>query len=229
MMALSRSNTLMTIRNDNMNRALSLAVCLAAAVPAVSAAQSYTTSDQTIRQIWAEGMNSSQAYKLAQVLSDSIGPRLTGSPGIKRGNDCLVATYKSWGVDARNEQYGKWKGWRRGPTHIDLMTPRVRTLEGTMLAWSAGTMGKDVTGTTVILPEVADNNALVAWLPQAKGKFVLVSMPNATCRPDDNWQQFATPESVAKMKAQRDADTAKWNARVRGTGYGLGLGTGTLG
>ncbi len=77
-------------------------------------------------------MNSSQAYRLAQVLSDSIGPRLTGTPGIKRGNDWLVATYKSWGVDARNEQYGKWKGWRRGTTHIDLMTPRVRTLEGTL-------------------------------------------------------------------------------------------------
>src|SRR5262245_66337924 len=106
MMALSRSNTLMTIRNDNMNRALSLAVCLAAAVPAVSAAQSYTTSDQTIPQIWPARMNSSQAYKLAQVLSDSIGPRLTGTPGNKRGNDRLVATYKHAGVDASNQDNG---------------------------------------------------------------------------------------------------------------------------
>ena len=141
------------------------------ASPSVAAAQTYTTNDQTIRQIWAEGMNSSQAYRLAQVLSDSIGPRLTGTPGIKRGNDWLVATYKSWGVDARNEQYGKWKGWRRGTTHLDLMSPRVRTLEGTLLAWSAGTGGKDVTAATVILPEVADSSAFVAWLPQAKGKY----------------------------------------------------------
>ena len=99
---------------ETMSRALSLAAILAVAAPTVVVAQTYTTSDQTIRQIWAEGMNSSQAYTLAQVLSDSIGPRLTGTPGIKRGNDWLVATYKSWGVDARNEQYGKWKGWRRG-------------------------------------------------------------------------------------------------------------------
>jgi len=214
---------------ETMSRALSLAAILAVAAPTVVVAQTYTTSDQTIRQIWAEGMNSSQAYKLAQVLSDSIGPRLTGTPGIKRGNDWLVATYKSWGVDARNEQYGKWKGWRRGTTHIDLMTPRVRTLEGTLLAWSAGTGGKDVTAATVILPEVADSSALVAWLPQAKGKFVLVSMPQATCRPDDNWRQFGDSASFARMRAQRDADTAKWNARIRATGYALGLGTGTLG
>ncbi len=174
-------------------------------------------------------MDNSQAYKLTQVLSDSIGPRLTGSPGIKRGNDWLVATYKSWGVDARNEQYGKWKGWRRGTTHVDLMTPRVRTLEGTLLAWSAGTGGKDVTGTTVILPEVRDSAALVAWLPQAKGKFVLVSMAQPTCRPDDNWRQFGDSASFARMRAARDSATRAWTARIAATGYGVGLGTGTLG
>src|SRR6478672_3032202 len=203
-----------------MTRLSVISTMLVLGATAQAAAQTYTTGDQTIRQIWAEGMNSSQAYKLAQVLSDSIGPRLTGSPGIKRGNDWLVATYKSWGVDARNEQYGKWKGWRRGTTHIDLMTPRVRTIEGTLLAWSAGTGGKDVTAATVILPEVADSSALVAWLPQAKGKFVLVSMPQVTCRPDDNWRQFGDSSSFARMRAQRDADTAKWNGRIRATGYG---------
>src|SRR5512143_4044672 len=159
-----------------MQRSLSVAAILVASVASVASAQTYTTADAVVRQIWTEGTKNSQAYKLAPVPSASIGPRLTGSPGIKNGNDWLVATYKSWGVDARNEQYGKWKGWRRGATHIDLMTPRVRTLEGTMLAWSAGTAAKDVTGATVILPEVADSAALVAWLPQAKGKFVLVSM-----------------------------------------------------
>ena len=198
-----------------MRRSVSFAALAVIGGTSVAAAQTYTTGDQTIRQIWAEAMNSSQAYKLAQVLSDSIGPRLTGTPGIKRGNDWLVATYKSWGVEARNEQYGKWKGWRRGTTHVDLMTPRVRTLEGTLLAWSAGTAGKDVTAAAVILPEVADSSALVAWLPQAKGKFVLVSMPQATCRPDDNWRQFGDSASFARMRAQRDADTAKWNARIR--------------
>ena len=75
-----------------MMRALSYAALIGCVAASSAAAQTYTTSDQTIRQIWAEGMNRSQAYHLAQVLSDSIGPRLTGTPGIKRGNDWLVAT-----------------------------------------------------------------------------------------------------------------------------------------
>jgi len=210
-------------------RSLTAGALLVATTGTAGFAQSYATSDPVIRQIYTEGMNNSQAYKLSQVLSDSIGPRLTGSPGIKRGNDWLVATYKSWGVEARNEQYGKWKGWRRGATHVDLLTPRVRTLEGTLLAWSAGTGGKDVTASTVILPQLVDSAALVAWLPQAKGKFVLVSMAQPTCRPDDNWRQFGDSVSFARMRAARDSATRAWNARVTATGYSVGLGTGTLG
>lgn len=208
------------------------AVATLAALPAtalVADAQSYPTSDPVIRSIWDEGMTRSQVERLAQVLSDSIGPRLTGTPGMKRGNDWLVATYKGWGVDATNEQYGTWKGWRRGATHIDLLEPRVRTLEGMMLAWSGGTGNKDVIGDVVVLPEFADSSAFVQWLPQAKGKFVLVSMLQPTCRPDDNWEKFALPETFERMKAARTAAQTAWQRRIQATGYGTGLGTGFLG
>src|SRR5262245_64775149 len=99
-------------------------------------AQTFATTDPVLQRIWHEGMEQSQTWKFAQALLDSVGPRLTGSPGHKNGNEWLAAVYKSLGIEVRNEQYGTWKGWRRGITHIDLMTPRVRTLEGMMLAWS---------------------------------------------------------------------------------------------
>ncbi|MGQ0764998.1 MAG: M28 family peptidase [Gemmatimonadota bacterium] len=204
-----------------------LLVSAASATPLV--AQRFTTGDQVIRRIHDEGMNRSQAGRLLQVLSDSIGPRLTGTPGMKRGNDWLVATYRSWGVEAKNEQYGTWKGWRRGISHLDLIAPRVRSLEGMLLAWSGGTGSRDVEGDVIVLPDVPDSAAFAQWLPQARGKFVLVSMLQPTCRPDDNWERFATPASLAAMRAQRDTATRRWNDRTRKTGLGLGLGTGTLG
>jgi hypothetical protein len=208
---------------------LTAAVLAASIAPRAAAAQTYPSADPVIRRIWDEGMNNSQVARLGQVLSDSIGPRLTGSPGIKRGNDWLASTYAAWGVEAKNEQYGTWKGWRRGTTHIDLIEPRVRTLEGMMLAWSGGTANKDVIGDVIVLPEFADSSAFVAWLPQARGKFVLVSMLQPTCRPDDNWERFALPETLDRMrKARTDAQSA-WQRRIQGTGYGTGLGTGFLG
>src|SRR6185503_16766408 len=139
------------------------------------------TDDPIIKKIWDEGMQRSQAMSLMQVLSDSIGPRLTGTPGIKRGNDWLVATYQKWGVKARNEQYGTWVGWRRGVTHVDLVQPRVRSLEGTMLAWSGGTGGKPVDAPTILLPDLADSDAFNAWLPNVRGRYVLVSYAQPTC------------------------------------------------
>ena len=148
---------------------------------------------------------------------------------MRAANEWAVATYTKWGIAARNEQVGTWRGWRRGTTHVDLLQPRARTLEATLLAWSAGTKGRDVTAPVIVLPQVADSAEFVRWLPQARGKFVLVSFPQPTCRPDANLQRWATDSSLARFRRQRAADVEAWNARVRATGYGLSLGTGTLG
>ena len=182
------------------------------------AGQVMPTDDPVITKIWDEGMRRSQAMSLIQVLSDSIGPRLTGTPGIKRGNDWLVETYRKWGVSARNEQYGTWIGWRRGATHIDLVQPRVRSLEGTLLAWSGGTGGKPVDAPTIILPDLPDSNAFNAWLPSVKGKYVLVSFPQPTCRPDSSFKQFATPETFTAMQEERKLARDAWAQRLTRTG-----------
>ena len=107
-------------------------------------AQTFPTNDPIIKRIWSLGMDSSHTYQLSQTLFDSLGPRLMGAPNLKAAQDWLVKTYQSWGIDAKNEQYGTWRGWRRGYSHIDLVTPRVRSLEGTMVGYSPGTGGKDV-------------------------------------------------------------------------------------
>jgi hypothetical protein len=61
----------------------------------------FPTDDPVIKRIWAVGMDSSKTEPLAHTLFDSIGPRLTGSPGFKSASDWVVKTYKSWGIDAR--------------------------------------------------------------------------------------------------------------------------------
>ena len=176
------------------------------------------TDDPVIQKIWDEGMQRSQAMSLMQVLSDSIGPRLTGTPGIKRGNDWLVSTYRKWGVTARNEQYGTWVGWRRGTTHIDLIQPRTRSLEGTMLSWSGGTGGKPVDAPTIILTDGADSNAFNTWLPNVRGKYVLVSFAQPTCRPDSSFRAFATPETWQSMTNERRIASQAWQQRLAKTG-----------
>jgi len=214
-----------------MKRPFFLALSAASAIAANTAkSQVMTTFDPVLSRIQSIGIDSSRTERLAHVLFDSLGPRLTGSPDLKRANDWLVSIYTSWGIEARNEKVGTWRGWRRGYSHIDLVYPRVRSLEGTMLGYSPGTGKKDRTAETVILPRFADSTEFVRWLPSAKGKFVLLGAPLPTCRPSEDWEKNATAESKEKMDSARALIRREWTGRnIRGTGYNLALGTGDLG
>jgi hypothetical protein len=195
----------------------------------------FPTDDPVIKRIWAVGMDSSKTEPLAHTLFDSIGPRLTGSPGFKSASDWVVKTYKSWGIDARQEQYGTWRGWKRGPSTIELVTPRERVLEGTMLGWSPGTKGAPLTGEAIILPKFRDSTEFVKWLPKARGKIVLLSPAYPTCRPSEDWYRYATEESRLRMDSLVTRTLSEWTTdtagavRYRGTGYTMGLGSGSLG
>ena len=179
----------------------------------------FPTDNAVIRAIWTEGMDNSQAARLAQTLTDSVGPRLTGTPGMKAANDWAVSMFRSWGIDARNEQYGTWRAWRRGITHIDLIAPRVRTLEGMILAWSPGTRGA-VEGRVMTVPTFRSPAEFQAWLPQTRGNFVLVTAAQPSCRPTDNWEEFGAPGAVESIQRQRADATAAYSARIASTGLG---------
>lgn len=175
--------------------------------------------DDVVNKIVKEETDNSQLEKLAHELFDGIGPRLVGTPQMQKAADWAIAKYTSWGIPAHEEKWGDWRGWERGVSHIDMVYPREKTLEGTQLAWSPGMGKKTVTAGLVILPDLADSNAFKAWLPAVKGKFVMISMNQPTGRPDYNWQEFATKESFDKMKEERTKQIEAWRERIRKTGY----------
>ena len=53
---------------------------------------------------------------------------------MKQAHDWAIDKYESWGIEAFNHEWGKWRGWERGITHVDLIEPRLRTLVGRQLA-----------------------------------------------------------------------------------------------
>lgn len=198
---------------------LSATVLATALVLTGHLAGAQTKDSLMAKSIIEEATQNSQLQKLAHELFDGIGPRLVGTPQMKQANDWAVAKYQSWGITAKNEQWGEWRGWERGISHIDMVSPRVKSLEGTQLAWCPSTGGKTVTAELVIIPDLADSVAFQRWLPAVKGKFVMISMCQPTGRPDYNWDEFATKESAEKMKKERAAQTEAWRNRISKTGY----------
>ena len=187
------------------------------AVPHPAHTQSFPSDDPVIREIWEEGVERSQIYQLGQVMMDSIGPRLTGSPAMAGANDWAVAKYAEWGISARKEQYGTWRSWERGISHIDLVSPRVRSLEGMAAAWSPATDGPVEAG-VVILPDAGSPEEFERWLPEVDGKFVLISRPETSCRPQDNLSWFARPETLMRMTEEREQAIIAWREREENTG-----------
>ncbi|HZH94626.1 MAG TPA: hypothetical protein VEY06_02030, partial [Flavisolibacter sp.] len=177
------------------------------------------TKDPVIESIIKEATTNSQLQQLAHELTDVIGPRLVGSPQMAQAHDWAAAKYSTWGITSRNEKWGEWRGWQRGISHIDMVHPRVKTLEGMQLAWSPSTGGKTITAETIVIPDLKDSLAFQQWLPQARGKFVLISMQQPTGRPDYNWQEFGTKESFEQMKKERAAQTDAWRTRMAKTGF----------
>lgn len=223
-----QSTSLRKLRR-NLTRSAYLLGALFLTQPGAAAAQSSPQTDAALQRIYRLGMDSSHVQQLAHVLLDSLGPRLTGTEMQNQSGEWLVSLYKSWGMDAHREKIGTWRGWRRGYSHIDLLTPRVRTLEGTLLGWSPGTDKKDVVAPMIMLPRFADSAEFVKWLPQVKGKFVLISPAMPTCRTVENFARWATPASKADMDTLRMQTTREWSQRVAATGYALALGSGSLG
>ncbi len=188
-------------------------VIVIAAGASFAESQTFPVDDPVLRRIWEVGMEESRVESIAQPLLDSIGPRLTGSPGLERAHDWAVSLIASWGVEARKEQYGTWIGWDRGVTHVDLVAPRVRTLEARLLAWSPGTDGP-VEGAVDIVHPYDSEDELRRWLTTVGGKFVAISLPQPACRPEDDYVEYGGPAALERVRREREERAREFAQRV---------------
>jgi hypothetical protein len=176
-------------------------------------------TDDMVEYIVQEATENSELENLAHQLTDVIGPRLVGTPQMQHAHDWAVEQFEAWGISAENQQFGEWQGWERGITHIDLLSPRVVSLEGQQLAWSPSTPEGGVNAMVDIIPEVENQEEFETWLETIEGKIILVSQPQITGRPDYNWEEFATEESFAKMRDERSELYQAWRNNMERTGY----------
>ena len=177
-------------------------------------------TDEVVEKMIDEVYNNSQVEKLSHELFDVIGPRLVGTPQMKNAHDWAVNKYESWGIKSYLHEWGVWRGWERGITHIDMLKPRVRTLAGRQLAWSPSTSKRGVTAELTKIPQINNKEDFDEWLKTVKGKFILVSQNQITGRPDSQWEEYSTEESFEKMKKDRDKISEDWYSNIRKSGYG---------
>ena len=98
---------------------------------------------EMITRIRYEGFRNSKVMELASGLMDGIGPRLTGSPNMKRANEWTREQLTSFGlVNAHLESWGPFgRGWAQDYVNVRMISPDVAPLIAYAKAWTPGTNG----------------------------------------------------------------------------------------
>lgn len=184
-------------------------------------AQNFQQTKQNIyNQIINEVETHNQLEHLAFELLDEIGPRLVGSPQMKKAHDWVVSTYADWNIKAENIPYGEWKSWQRGTTEITMTSPRIKSIEGTQLAWNSNTK-KAVEAEVVAMPVFQSKAEFETWANAVKGKIVMISQYQKSGRPENQWKEHATEEDFDIYKKEKTDDLTAWNNSIKATGKSL--------
>ncbi len=110
------------------------------AVPSLPAADAPNL--QTVTQIRQEGFRNSKVMDYAHGLTDLIGPRLTGSPNMRKANEWTRDELTKMGLsNARLEEYKFGRGWTSDYTSVRMLAPDTQQLYALPGAWSPGTNG----------------------------------------------------------------------------------------
>jgi carboxypeptidase Q len=131
-----------------------------------------------INRIKDEAAKHSQVMEMVEYLTDVIGPRLTGSPNLKKAQQYTIERMRLWGIEnVHPEAWTFGRGWSLEGFNANMTAPTFASLIAYPKAWSPSTSGP-VRGDVVLLDvkTVAD---LAKYEGKLKGKIVLFT----TARP----------------------------------------------
>ncbi len=105
--------------------------------------QAKLKASDPVERIKAEAEKHSKVMETLSYLTDVIGPRLTGSPQLKRANEWTRDRLKTWGLaDAHLEPWGPFgRGWTLQRFSAQVIEPQCIPLIAFPKAWSPGTDG----------------------------------------------------------------------------------------
>jgi carboxypeptidase Q len=142
--------------------------------PSYERAQPATENlDYTMYQrIRDEGLSHSHVLEFASGLMDGIGPRLTGSPNLKRANQWTRDQFTAMGCsNAHLEDWGEFgMGWRQQNAWVRMSEPDTAVFIGQALPWSPSSHGP-INGRAVWV-DAKDEKDLEKYKGKLAGKII---------------------------------------------------------
>lgn len=133
-----------------------------------------------ITKLRDEGANRSKVMETLAVLTDEIGPRLTGSPGLKKAGGWSKDKLAEWGLqNAHVESFAPFgRSWTLEKTALRMLAPSGLDLVAIPKAWTPGTDGAQ-RGKAVYAKLESDED-LAKWKGKLAGAILLLDAPHAS-------------------------------------------------
>jgi carboxypeptidase Q len=174
------------------------------AIPPDGDAHEFAATDA---EILSEIHDHSEAMQNLEYLSDTIGPRLTGSPQLKQANDWTAEVMRKYGlVNVHLEPWTIAHSWTRGSAKARILAPADHPLTVASAGWSPGTQG------TVRCPVVYFDAKTKADFEKYRGKLkgavVIYQEPASLSppKPEDLNEEYVRPmQAPPPVKGQPPA------------------------
>jgi len=134
----------------------------------------HPVSTDPIARIRDEGLNRSEVMATLSHLTDIIGPRLTGSPELRRASEWSRDRFVSWGLtNATLEPWGPFgRGWTLRRFSAQITSPQAIPLIAYPKAWSPS-LGKKALEAEVVHVDIKKSEDFERFRGKLKGKIVL--------------------------------------------------------
>jgi Zn-dependent M28 family amino/carboxypeptidase len=145
-------------------------------------------------QILSEIREHSELMANLEYLSDSIGPRLTGSPQLKQANDWTRDMFAKYGLtNAHLEPWTMERSWSRGRASARIVSPTEDPLTIASAGWSPSTPGA-ITGPVVYF-DAKEKKDFAKFHGKLKGAIVIYQEATSLSppKPDDPHAQMSRP------------------------------------
>ena len=159
---------------------------------------------EIINQIRYEGFHNSQVMEIARALTEEMGPRLTGSPQLKRANEWTRDKLASWGLDgAHLESFEFGRGWTFANASVHMVRPAKLPLLALPKAWTPGTNGT-VRGEAMRV-EIDSAEDLEQYRGKVAGKILFTSEVRVVADGADTRFRRRSDESARRARAVSDS------------------------
>ena len=166
-----------------------------------------------INRIRDQGFHHSQVVEILRHLTDDIGPRLTGSPQMRKANRWTRDRFAGWGLkNAHLEAFDFGRGWSFSKASVRMIAPHQVPLIALPKAWTPGTDGP-IRGAVMKVAIDAEED-FARYHGKLSGKIVMLDPMRPFKEPSNEVFVRFTEQQLAELAVFKQPDARRREGRL---------------